>query len=418
MKKIILRLAVVFVMISLLCGTVWFICIRQNNREEQNYSEKSGSSSEPEPTGTTEKKETEMRAVWIPFMSLQLSEEERNREGFEKKISEMFDNCVSHKLNTVIVHVRPFGDAIYPSEYFPWTHILSGEQGKGLSFDPLECITEQAHKRGLAVHAWINPLRISTGKTPPKLSKDNPYEKWKNKEGYFFKYNDGIYYDPSNPEVRELIINGARELAQKYDIDGVQIDDYFYPEEMTGYDRNAYDKYKASVANGYKPLSIEEWRKNNINMLISGMYDAVHSAGKGIVFGISPQCNFDNNEKMSADIISWCTSGGYADYICPQLYVTNEHPVFPFDELANKWIQVVKNKDIRLYFGLGLYKAGTDADSGTWLKSSNNISEQISSLRQKGANGFMLYSYEFLDKPETQEEVKNAMAEMELMNNE
>ena len=358
----------------------------------------------------TAENEPEMRAVWLPYMSLQLSEDERSREGFEKKISYALDRCMSCGANTVIVHARPFGDALYPSELYPWSHILSGEQGRALSFDPLKIIVSEAHARGLAVHAWINPLRISTGSTPAKLSEDNPYIKWNGSQEDFFEYNKGIYYDPSSARSRRLVIDGVRELVRGYDIDGVQIDDYFYPEEITEHDRLIYRKYLSSLPEGSKALSAEDWRKNNINMLVAGMYDAAHSTDKNIVFGISPQCNFDNNERISADIRSWCTLNGYADYICPQIYITDEHPVFSFTELTERWRAEVTNGAVRLYVGLGLYKAGTDADGGSWQGRDDNLAKQICTLREKGADGFMLYSYEQLDAPEAAQELKNLIS--------
>ena len=352
---------------------------------------------------------TEMRGVWIPYMSLQLSEDERNEEAFKKKIGAMFDTCVSHKLNTVIVHVRPFGDAVYPSEYFPWSHIISGQQGKGVDFDPLKLLIEEAHRKGLSFHAWINPFRISTGHTPPSLSSDNPYSVWKNGSDTF-SYQDGIYYDPASSRVRKLIVDGARELAEKYDIDGIQIDDYFYPSEEEGYDRQSYASYLKTVSQDAVPLTLSQWRKNNVNMLIAGIYSAVHQVKEDIVFGISPQCNFDNNEKLSADIQSWCRIEGYVDYICPQLYVSPNHPVFPFNALADEWKKTVQNENIRLYFGLGLYKAGTDADGGTWQDGADHLKNEIEYLRKIGADGFMLYAFDYLTADSAKEEVVQTMA--------
>ncbi|MBQ1660019.1 MAG: family 10 glycosylhydrolase [Clostridia bacterium] len=341
----------------------------------------------------------DMRAVWIPCMSLQLSENERSEDGFRRKAEDIINRCAENDINTVIVQVRPFSDALYKSEYFPVSHVLAGVQGGEIDFDALEIITGLAHDRNISVHAWINPLRIGIGAVPDRLSADNPYMKWKNddipeNDGYTFTCDNGLYYDPSYPEVRRLIINGVRELAENYDIDGVQIDDYFYPDDNNTSDTQSYEAYKSSLADGCIPLSHHEWRKNNINMLVSGLYSAVHSCGKDIVFGISPQGNFDNDEILCADIKSWCNCRGYADYICPQLYVSNEHPVFPFESLADKWKSFVGENDIRLYYGLALYKLGTDADSGTWLGKPDMIDRQ--KKYSENADGYMLYSYEYL----------------------
>ena len=358
-------------------------------------------------------KTDELRGIWIPCMSLQAGEDERSEGAYRKKISDIMEKCADFGFNTVIVQVRPFSDALYPSEYFPWSHIISGVQGESADFDPLQLMIEEAHSRKLAVHAWINPLRIKLGTTPDELSDDNPYVMWQKDEkhkdeSFCFSCGDGLYYDPSAPQVRELIINGVRELAEKYDIDGLQIDDYFYPSDDTDYDSKSYEAYKKTVDKSCVPLSQQEWRKNNINMLIAGMSSALHSAKKGAVFGISPQGNFDNNEIMSADTKSWCSVPGYADYICPQLYVSMEHPVFPFVELAEKWREYADSSGTQLYLGLGLYKAGTDADGGTWLIKKNNIHDQIIYCREHGIRGFIVYSYEFLNEENAAEEVRAA----------
>lgn len=359
----------------------------------------------------------ELRGVWIPCMTLQASEQERTENNYRKKMEAIMSDCEHRGLNTVIVQVRPFGDALYPSRFFPWSHILSGKQGVGVDFDPLQLIIEQAHAHKLAVHAWINPLRIKLGEAPDDFAETNPFVVWKNDKNtdndhYTFTYEKGIYYDPSYPEVRQLIINGVRELGENYEIDGLQIDDYFYPSEEKSYDKESYRRYVKSVSKGSKTLSQEEWRENNINMLVAGIHAALKSTRSDAVFGIAPQGNLENNRLLSADVQSWCRIRGYADYLCPQLYVSMEHPLFPFEQLADQWIGLTKNTSIPVYFGLGLYKAGTDADSGTWLSHSSNIQEQIRSCRQKGADGFMLYDYDHLHAAGAEQEVENAMAEI------
>lgn len=367
---------------------------------------------------TVSEQNKEMRGIWIPYMSLDLSDTDRSEKQFRKKIDDIIQNCIKYKANTLIVQVRPFGDSVYPSEYFPWSHIISGVQGKGVDYDPLKYIVTQAHKNNLAVHAWVNPLRISTSKTPSPLSKDNPYVIWKNdknteNDDYTFECDGGIYYNPSYAEVRKLIIDGVCEIVRNYDIDGIQFDDYFYPSEDTDYDKKSYEQYVNSLDKSSTPLSHQEWRTANINTLISGVYAAVHSIKSNVVFGISPQGNIENDLKICADVYSWCSISGYVDYICPQIYVSNEHPVLPFNDTAKRWKSLVKNDKVKLYLGLGVYKAGTDADSGTWLLSDDNIKQQIEYGRNLKTDGFMLYSYEYLIADETKNEVQNAMAILE-----
>ena len=370
------------------------------------------------PKQSVSENDEEMRGIWIPYMSLDLSDTDRSEEQFRNKIDNIIQNCIEHKANTLIVQVRPFGDSIYPSEIFPWSHIISGVQGKAVDYNPLEYIITQAHKYNLAVHAWINPLRISTSKTPSPLSKDNPYMVWKNdnnteNDNYTFECDGGIYYNPAYSEVRKLIIDGVCEIVRNYDVDGIHFDDYFYPPKNGDYDKKSYEEYVNSISEDTIPLSRQEWRTANINTLISGVYAAVHSIKNYVVFGISPQGNIENDLEICADVYSWCSISGYVDYICPQIYVSNEHPVLPFNDTAKRWRNLVKNNKVKLYLGLGVYKAGTDADSGSWLLSDDNIKQQIEYGRSLKTDGFMLYSYEYLDTDETRNEVENAMAILE-----
>lgn len=361
-------------------------------------------------TNITEKTvsdEKEMLAVWVTYMSLDMSGTDRSENAYREKVNTIMKNIHDIGANTVIFQVRPFCDALYSSDLFPMSHIISGVQGKNIDYDPLEIAVETAHEYNLSLHAWINPLRVKTKETPSELSDDNPYIKWQsddNKENdrCTFSSGGGVYLDPAYPEVRKLIIDGAREIVANYDVDGLQIDDYFYPENGGDFDSAEYKAYTDSA--GEEVLPLEQWRQENINMLVSGLYDAVHEKD-GCVFGISPQCNTDNDMKMGADVFRWCSYFGYADYICPQLYVSESHPTFPYDTAAQKWREMTTDKNIKLYFGLALYKIGTDADSGTWLLKDDNIKSQMESGREIGADGFMLYSYDSLAEETVAKEV-------------
>lgn len=398
--------SVIFLLIS-----ISFIYFTQNKQTVHTDTTKISEAS-PKPNeiseAVTQSPQTEMHGIWIPYMSLTLSPDERSQNGFENKINIMVERCIKYKINTAIIQVRPFSDSIYPSKIFPYSHILMGNQGIAPDFDPLDIIIKKFHEKNISVHAWVNPLRISTAQTPSALSDTNPYKNYPT-----FTYQNSTYYDPAYPEVRKLIIDGIAEIVRNYDIDGVQLDDYFYPSDDTDYDKTSYQEYAKSVKADFLPISQPEWRKANINMLIEGIYSKIHSLKNNVVFGIAPQCNFDNNEKIGADINVWCSQDGYIDYICPQLYVSNNHPIFPFDPLADKWKATVTNPNIKLYFGLGMYKAGSDADSGTWLLSDDNLQKQIEYSRAIKTNGFMLYSYEYLENSDTEKEVRNAVAIIE-----
>lgn len=413
----------IIVLILILCfAAVVFITNREdfslqnvtNTSKTSDKKESSASQSfQQDKKQSTEKISPEMRAVWITYLTLDMEGTDRSEKTFKSKIDDIIKTCKEWKLNTIIIQVRPFGDAVYQSDYFPFSHIISGKQGTTVNYDPLQYIAAAAHKNGLSVHAWVNPFRISTGKTPETLSDNNPYIQWlndndKSNDDYTFEYQDGIYYNPAYPEVRKLIIDGITEIVKNYDIDGIQLDDYFYPSDELFYDSRTYQAYTKTVSNKSVTLSQQEWRKTNVNTLISGIYDAVHAEKKDVVFGIAPQCNFENNEKIAADVKTWCSTKGYIDYICPQIYVSDNHPTFPFEVLAKQWKDTVTESSISLYFGLGVYKAGTDDDNGTWLTSDDNIKTQIELSRTLNTDGFMLYSYDFLKSETTKKETDNA----------
>ncbi len=348
-------------------------------------------------SSTSDKSGGFMSAVWVPFMSLDLSGTDRSEAAARKRLEDIFDRVKQAGADTVFLHVHPFCDALYKSSLFPSSHLLSGKQGQEPGYDFLKIAAELAKKRSLHIHAWVNPLRVTYSKTPSALSADNPYNKWKNdnnsaNDRWCFKSSGNIYLNPAYPEVRRLITDGIREIVRNYDIDGVVIDDYFYPDGDFDADKTEYELYTSSAGDTY--LSQSNWRKQNINSLVSSFYSAVHYEKPGCVFGISPQCNMENDERLAADIRSWCSISGYCDYISPQTYVSMAHPVLPFEKSVREWKKLVTNKSIRLYISLALYKEGTDADSGTWQE--DEIRKQISYCKKAGTDGYVLFSSENL----------------------
>lgn len=354
----------------------------------------------------------EMRAVWVPYMSLSMSgQADQSQASFQKKFDAIVANAKSKGMNTLIVHVRPFGDALYQSDYFPWSHILTGVQGVNPGYDPLEYMVQATHKAGMKLHAWVNPLRIRTNNTPTALAQSNPHNKWQleNLSGRTVTLDNGIYYNPAYPEVLKLITDGVAEIVRKYDVDGVQFDDYFYPTESSIFDTGSYSAYVAEAKKTGTAMDLFQWRRSNINKMVAMVYKEIKSIKPQVLFGISPQGNVQNDLRMGADVTAWSTKEGYVDYICPQLYVNFENPILPFDTGAKQWRQMVTAKNVQLYFGLAVYKAGSDVDEGTWKKSSNILQKQIELGRQIGGGGFMFYAYDQLDAEQSREEVQNAI---------
>lgn len=373
------------------------------------------------------KNDEEMKAVWVSFLTLNMKDTDYSEQAFRSKFDNIIKVAKEHHLNTLIVHVRPFGDALYDSKIFPWSHIVSKKQGENPGYDPLKYMVEASHRAGLKIHAWVNPLRVQKNNSPNSLSSDNPFVKWENagEEKFLLKVGEAKYYNPACDEVREMIINGAAEIVENYDVDGIQFDDYFYPNvanervfcaadenknDLGLYDKTTYDEYCACASNAGTPLSLLQWRTCNINNLIAGCYSKIKSINPNVIFGISPQCNVKNDEMMGADVYKWGAVAGYVDYLCPQVYVNFEHPILPFKTAVDNWKKIVKDKNVKLYFGLAAYKAGSDLDGGTWLKSNDILKNEVEYCRNSGCDGFMIFDINNLSDAKTKEEIKNMMS--------
>ena len=350
----------------------------------------------------------------------------------------MFDNAVSFGMNAVVVHVRPFGDAMYESSYFPWSAYASGKQGKNPGYDPLEIMVEEAHKRNLEIHAWINPYRISGswnyGTDVDKLSKKNKARKWltnskTSDDRNVLEFDGALYLNPSIKAVRTLIVNGVKEIVENYDVDGVHFDDYFYPALGSNYKNNfdapEYEKYKEKrISSGKKALSIVEWRMNNVNILVSDVYKAVKETNPEVVFGISPGGYidyFDDDDCWYVDYRTWMSEDGYIDYICPQLYWSfNSRNIFPFYETLLKWIAAAKNDNVRVYAGLPAYKMNENNNISSLDKITDTewynqylLADMVRFLRKSGrASGFIVFDYSDMISSKNKEMVENLRDEI------
>ena len=285
-------------------------------------------SAAPAAQAAAETEETRLVDVWIPYMSL--STTEKRKTAFKENYDAKLESAKATGANAVFVHVRPFADSLSPSEYEPWSHILTGTQGEDPGYDPLQYMVARAHECGMQFHAWINPLRISTDGTPGTLAERSFYmQKREPNRFYFVKYDDGIYYNPASAVVRERIANGAAKIAALYDVDGIHFDDYFYLTDAESIEAN---QYAASVEETEEPLPVDEWRTAKINALMAAVYHRIKQTAPNVVFGISPQGNLANNEKINADVLTWCAQSGYIEYICPQLYYSFENEALRFEE--------------------------------------------------------------------------------------
>ncbi|MFA9466082.1 MAG: glycoside hydrolase family 10 protein [Velocimicrobium sp.] len=371
----------------------------------------------------------EFRAAWISYLEF-LKSKNYSEEAFKTYIDSMFDNCVSMNMNAVVVQVRPFGDAMYQSKYFPWSYYASGTQGDALSYDPLEYMIEAAHKRNLAFHAWINPYRVTLNNTDVEtLAADNPARRWRENDDtkrYVLTYGKNMYYNPAITDVQNLIIKGVKEIVKKYDVDGIHFDDYFYPNLGTKYASNfditEYNAYvNACEASGKTEKTIVEWRRSNVNTLVKRTYKAIKAIDKNCVFGISPAGNISNllsDNSYYVDIKTWLSSSNYIDYICPQIYWSFEHKSAPYKTVLNKWIALKTSDTVNLYVGLAVYRAGISEKTATktygdieWSQSNTVLKRQVLYGRNTGmVDGYMLFRYDFMIGSTAKKEMKNLVA--------
>lgn len=352
-----------------------------------------------------ERSAKEMRGVWVSYIELDMqNESDKSESAFREKFKDIAITSKNAGFNTLIVQVRPFCDALYKSAYFPYSHILSGEQGVSPDYDALKVMCEICSELDLDIHAWVNPYRISTDSTPQVLSENNPYV-IDNDLGE--ETENGIFLNPANKMARKLIIDGVTEIVKNYDVDGIQFDDYFYPTQDSDFDDEEYAEYVDTVG-AMNCMSVDNWRIANVNTLICDTYRAIHKISNDVDFGISPQGNIDNNAKIYADVKSWCICKGFVDYICPQLYYSLDNPALTFEDSLTAWSNLDINKSVKLYVGLAGYKANTDSDEGTWLYSDNVLSKEYKiAMQNEKVSGIMLYSYSALEDENASTEISN-----------
>lgn len=368
----------------------------------------------------------EMRGVWVSY--LDWNGWAKDEAGYKKAMDQTLDLCVQKGLNAVFLQVRPDGDAMYPSQYFPWSKFASGKQGMNPGYDPLAYAVQAAHQRGLQLHAWINPYRI-TGylNRYSDLCASNPAIAWakdgdSSNDRWVLCQNGEYYYNPAIPQVRQLIIDGVKEIVTNYEVDGIHFDDYFYPnlddsKAETWFD---YPEYQASGTS----LSVAAWRRNNVNELVRGVYSAVKSIRPQALFGISPEGYLQNLRKDTrqfTDVDAWMTQSGYVDYLMPQIYwgfeakQNGQAAGYAFANCLNEWVTLKKKGNVKLYVGLALYKTGTDAVDGNevpeWQRYHDIMKREVQAGRATGqVSGYCFYDLSSLTRAAAAEEVANVTA--------
>lgn len=341
----------------------------------------------PAPTATAEPTAAApYRAVWVSYLEWQQMDFS-TPETFSGDIAVILDNIRNLGATVVLAQVRPFGDALYPSSYYPFSHLCTGQQGRDPGYDPLALLVQAAHDRGLALEAWVNPYRIQAGLTPALCgaSPAKLHPDW-------VKYTDtGAYLDPANTAVRQYIADAVGELCANYDVDGIHFDDYFYPTTDPAFDAADY------AASG-STRTQDDWRRENVNALM----ELCHAAARryGVRFGAAPAGDPEQNYTLQySDAARWLRQGT-VDYLMPQLYwgqeyIKNGDASHSFAQLAAVWAALPRAAGVKLYAGLGAYRvgAGDGSDAGSEWFSGHALADQLALLARLGVQGAGLYRY-------------------------
>lgn len=301
-------------------------------------------------------------------------------------------------INAVFVQVRPTSDALYPSKLLPWSKWLTGVQGKDPGYDPLAFMIEETHKRGMKFHAWFNPFRVHVNDDLSQLVADHPAKKHPQ---WVVKHAGMLIYNPGLPEVRAFIVHSIMEVVHRYPIDGVHLDDYFYPtnEKASVFaDEDTYKDYNDKFKNK------GDWRRNNINEFVKALHKQLKFVNPEIKFGISPLGIWRNShidrkgsptkglssyDNAYADTIKWIDER-WIDYVVPQIYWHIGFNIASYDKLVDWWVKKTQGK-IDLYIGHGIYKLAKQQETG-WHSADELIRQLEYNKKHTSISGSIFYS--------------------------
>ncbi|MFT3902975.1 MAG: family 10 glycosylhydrolase [Niabella sp.] len=342
----------------------------------------------------------EFRGVWIAtVMNIDWPPQNASVEAQKADYVRQLDMHQRNGMNAVIVQVRPSGDAFFPSPYEPWSQWLTGQQGRAPVpfYDPLAFMIQEAHKRGMEFHAWLNPYRAEFAVGKSSIAADNLIRK---RPDWFLTYGTTRYFDPSNKEVQAHVVNVIRDIVRRYDVDAIHMDDYFYPYPVGGKDfpdANAYTRSGSS-------LPRDDWRRSNVDSIIKNINIAIKQVKPYVKFGISPfgvwrngkddsqgsdsRAGLTNYDNLYADIMLWLRKG-WIDYVTPQLYREINDPLIAFEKLVDWWLAHSFGRHV--YIGHGIYRAVENANAN-W-RNPKQLPMQIQKVRETpGIHGSVFYS--------------------------
>lgn len=351
----------------------------------------------------------EMRAVWIASVA---NIDWPSRSGLttleqQRELVELLDLVKAYNMNTVILQIRPAADAFYPSDLEPWSQWLTGVQGQAPSpfYDPLDFAIRECRKRGIDIHLWLNPYRAELDTARNALSDNHPM---KLNPEWFVNYGRMSYFNPGLSETRNHVANVVADLVRRYDIDAIHFDDYFYPYPLQGIefpDSTAFTKYPR----GFLPEEKDDWRRDNVDLIIRQLQDTIKSIKPHVEFGISPfgvwrndnmdakgsasRAGVTNYDDLYADILKW-QKEGWIDYVTPQLYWHIGMVAADYSILAQWWSE--NTYGCPTYIGHGLYRIDAESPVEQW-HTSEEIARQLDIIRATpNLGGSMFFSAKHL----------------------
>lgn len=352
----------------------------------------------------------EMIGIWVSQFDMHAiyrdGNKQRSKDDYIAKINIMTDNLIHDGFNTIFLQVRPNGDSMYKSEFFPTSKYIAGIYGDTLDYDAIKIFIDIAKHKGLSVHAWVNPFRLCKESELINYGRGILYEWYLEGLGKRIEIGDDglLYLDPAYDEATELIVNGINEILTNYNFDGIHLDDYFYPTEFNFNDENEFSKSNFE--------DIGDFRRSNIDKTVKEIYNTVHRF-EGKVFGIAPAGNiYSLTNGWYVDIYKWLKSDGFIDYIMPQLYFGFDNSTCPFVDVLNDWVKAVKNDSIKLYIGLSAAKCElgskgiADSYAGEngkyeWRDNKDILARSYNEISKTNAHGVCIFTYSSFYDPLT-----------------
>lgn len=379
-----------------------------------------------------EKKPNEVRGVWVSTVANIDTPKGLPVEEYKAYLSKMIENIASYNINTIIFQVRPTSDAFYPSKLNPWSRFITGVEGQDPGFDVFAYVIETAKKYNIKVHAWMNPYRVSSasleqlGKTKEEFLETlatNNFARL-HPEHTIVDGAGKIILSPSHPEVIDFVTKSIIEVAENYDIEGVHIDDYFYPYAKIPEtnEHEDYLKYRACESQ-----TLDDFRRMNVDIMIKNIHDELKNlfskTGKKVQFGISPfaiyrthssiveggwECGSYNSKgalqcysELYSDVYKWMKEH-WIDYVVPQIYFPFERQDVTYHDLTRWWSNIAKETDTILYIGTGLYQMGSNE---FWQNPDEIVNQLAFNQNFENIAGSIFFTYHDLVKG--QNEIKD-----------